>query len=75
MEGWLIVPGTGVRPLPNTLAGLRRFIMVGQWVMPGGGLLSGPMTARPALKAICKEDHVPFDLHAKDAAKPEPVAV
>jgi phytoene dehydrogenase-like protein len=75
MEGWLIVPGTGVRPLPNTLAGLRRFIMVGQWVMPGGGLPSGPMTARPALKAICKEDHVPFDLHAKDAAKPEPVAV
>ena len=55
--------------------GLRRFLMVGQWVMPGGGLPSGPMTARPALKAICKEDHVPFNLHAKDAVKPEPVAV
>lgn len=75
MEGWLIVPGAGFKPLPNTLPGLRRFMMVGQWIMPGGGLPSGPMTARPALKAICKQDHVPFDLHAKDAEKPEPVAV
>ncbi len=45
--------------------------MVGQWVMPGGGLPSGPMTARPAIKAICKQDHVPFVLHPE----PEPAAV
>jgi len=32
-------------------------------VMPGGGLPSGPMTARPAVKAICKADHVPFVTH------------
>jgi phytoene dehydrogenase-like protein len=63
MEGWLMEPGGGFRPLPNTLPGLGRFMMVGQWIMPGGGLPSGPMTARPALKAICKQDHVPFDLH------------
>jgi phytoene dehydrogenase-like protein len=75
MEGWLIVPGGGFKPLPNTLPGLRRFMMVGQWVMPGGGLPSGPMTARPALKAICKEDHVTFDLHAKEAEKHELVGV
>lgn len=75
MEGWLILPGAGFKPLPNTLPGLRQFMMVGQWVMPGGGLPSGLMTARTALKAICKKDHVPFDLHAGDAEKPEPVAV
>jgi phytoene dehydrogenase-like protein len=75
MEGWLIVPGGGFKPLPNTLPGLRRFMMVGQWVMPGGGLPSGPLTARPALKAICKEDHVTFDLHAKEAEKHELVGV
>jgi phytoene dehydrogenase-like protein len=62
-EGWLIEPGAGFKPLPNTLPGLNHFMMVGQWVMPGGGLPSGPMTARPAVKAICKHDHVPFDLH------------
>jgi len=75
MEGWLIVPGGGFKPLPNTLPGLRKFMMAGQWVMPGGGLPSGPMTARPAIRAICKQDHVPFDLRAKDVEKPELVGV
>lgn len=73
MEGWLVVPGDTFRPLPQTLPGLRQFMMVGQWVMPGGGLPSGPMTARPAVKAICKHDRVAFDLHA--LAEREPVAV
>jgi phytoene dehydrogenase-like protein len=74
MEGWLLSPGMGFKPLPNTLPGLKRFLMAGQWVMPGGGLPSGPLTARMALKAICKQDHVPFAIHAKDTPKPEPVA-
>jgi phytoene dehydrogenase-like protein len=63
MEGWLMEPGRGFRSLPNTLPGLERFYMVGQWVMPGGGLPSGPMTAKPAVKAICKADQVPFVTH------------
>jgi len=60
MEGWLMTPATGFRPLPIRLPGLRRFIMAGQWVMPGGGLPSGLMTARSAIHAICKEDRMPF---------------
>ena len=60
MEGWLVEPGASFRPLPNTLPGLSGFVMVGQWVMPGGGLPSGPMTARPAMKAICKQDRIDF---------------
>jgi phytoene dehydrogenase-like protein len=60
MEGWLPVPGAGFRPYPNRLPGLERFFMVGQWVMPGGGLPSGPLTARPAVRAMCREDHVAF---------------
>ena len=75
MEGWLVRPGEGFRPLRNTLPGLRQFMMVGQWIMPGGGLPSGPMTARPAVKAICKHDHIPFDLDSVRAATPEPVGV
>ena len=75
MEGWLPEPGSGFRPLPNTLPGLDRFIMVGQWVMPGGGLPSGLMTARPAIKTICKHDRVPFDVHPQPAHAEEPVAV
>jgi phytoene dehydrogenase-like protein len=75
MEGWLVEPGDSFRPLPNTLPGLKQFVMAGQWVMPGGGLPSGPMTARPAIKTICRHDHVPFEIHAQQAEKPEPVAM
>jgi phytoene dehydrogenase-like protein len=71
MEGWFIAPGTRFRPLPNTLPGLRHFFMVGQWVMPGGGLPSGPMTARPAIQAICRQDRVPFTPRSQGAMKPD----
>lgn len=60
MEGWLLAPGQGFRPLPNTLAGLERFVMAGQWVLPGGGLPSGLLTARSAIRAVCARDGVPF---------------
>jgi phytoene dehydrogenase-like protein len=70
MEGWFISPGARFRPLPNTLPGLGRFMMVGQWIMPGGGLPSGPMTARPAIRAICRQDRVPFTPRRKPTRKP-----
>jgi phytoene dehydrogenase-like protein len=69
MEGWLVEPGDRWRSLPQTLPGLERFMMVGQWVAPGGGLPSGPMTARPAMKAICKTDDVPFTPQAEPVAE------
>ncbi|MGB8096498.1 MAG: NAD(P)/FAD-dependent oxidoreductase [Terracidiphilus sp.] len=75
MEGWLVEPGQGFRPLANTLPGLRRFLMAGQWVMPGGGLPSGPMTARPAVKAMCRKDGVAFQSHPAAAERAEPVGV
>ncbi len=75
MEGWLVRPGDSFSPLPNTLPGLKRFVMAGQWVMPGGGLPSGPMTAKPAVKLICKQDHVHFDVHAERAVEAVEVAL
>jgi phytoene dehydrogenase-like protein len=70
MEGWFLSPGGRMRPYPNTLPGLQRFRMVGQWVLPGGGLPSGPMTARPAIQAICKQDRVPFAPRQQNALTP-----
>lgn len=75
MEGWLPEPGVGFRPLPNTLPGLGRFVMAGQWVLPGGGLPSGPITARMAVKAMCKQDHVPFAHRAERMKELELVGV
>ena len=42
MEGWLVTPKTGIKALPDTLPGLKNFVMAGQWVNPGGGLPHGP---------------------------------
>lgn len=75
MEGWLLEPGQGYRPLPNTLPGLKQFLLVGQWVMPGGGLPSGPMTARPAVKAMCRHDGLPFTAQAAAAEREVPAGV
>ncbi len=60
MEGWLLTPTTGYQQLRNTLPGLRQFLMVGQWIMPGGGLPSGLLTARSAMQAVCRHDRTPF---------------
>jgi len=58
MEGWLITPATGIRPLPPVLPGLKDFYMVGQWVSPGGGLPSGLQTARNTTRMICRDNGV-----------------
>lgn len=60
MEGWLMTPSTGFKSLPLTLPGLRQFLRAGQWVQPGGGLPTGLMTARAAVQAMCRQDHVSF---------------
>jgi phytoene dehydrogenase-like protein len=60
MEGWLMTPATGFGELPQTLPGLGRFLRIGQWAQPGGGLPGGLMTARAALKAICRHLQVRF---------------
>jgi phytoene dehydrogenase-like protein len=59
-EGWLPTPDWLIKPVPRTLPGLDGFWMVGQWVAPGGGLPSGPMSARQVQQLICKRDGVKF---------------
>lgn len=54
MEGFLPTPKTGFRPLRMEARGLKNFMMIGQWVMPGGGLPSGLMTGRLGIQKICK---------------------
>jgi phytoene dehydrogenase-like protein len=60
MEGWLLTPKTGIKALPDTLSGLKNFIMAGQWVNPGGGLPTGLMGGRKAAKKLCRELGVRF---------------
>jgi phytoene dehydrogenase-like protein len=62
-EGWLITPENSnvmMKPMSQTIPGLRNFYLCGQWVEPGGGLPSAVMSAKRLFKAICKEDKVKF---------------
>jgi phytoene dehydrogenase-like protein len=63
-EGWLITPQnahTIMKPMGQTLPGLRNFYMCGQWVEPGGGLPTGLLSGRRLIQAICKEDGNKFE--------------
>jgi phytoene dehydrogenase-like protein len=58
-EGWLLTPQnamTMMRPMRQTLPGLQRFYLCGQWVEPGGGLPTGVTSGRRLVQALCKED-------------------
>jgi phytoene dehydrogenase-like protein len=62
-EGWLITPENAfvlMKPMSQTLPGLEKFYMCGQWVEPGGGLPTALMSAKRLVKKICKEDGVKF---------------
>jgi len=62
-EGWLITPenaGVLMKPMPQTLSGLKNFYMCGQWVEPGGGLPTAIMSGRRLIKSICREDKIKF---------------
>ena len=62
-EGWLITPENSdvlMKPMSQTIPGLKNFYMCGQWVEPGGGLPTAIMSGRRLMKKICKEDHMKF---------------
>ena len=63
-EGWLLTPENSnviMKPMPQTIPGLKKFYMCGQWVEPGGGLPTAIMSAKRLIKTICKEDRVKFN--------------
>lgn len=62
-EGWLLTPensGVLLKPMSQTLPGLKNFYMCGQWVEPGGGLPTSIMSAKRLMKKICREDGLKF---------------
>lgn len=62
-EGWLITPensGVIMKPMSQSIAGLKNFYMCGQWVEPGGGLPTAIMSGRRLIKRLCMEDKRKF---------------
>jgi phytoene dehydrogenase-like protein len=62
-EGWLLTPensGVIMKPMSQSLPGLKNFYMCGQWVEPGGGLPTSVMSGRRLIKRLCREDKRKF---------------
>ncbi len=59
-EGWLPTSKTVGQAMRTTLPGLQNFSMVGQWVLPGGGLPTVAQTGRAMIQAICEQDGSTF---------------
>ncbi len=63
-EGWLLTTGNMgegmIRGMGKTLSGLDGFFMIGQWVMPGGGLPPAAQSGRDVIQIICHKDKRPF---------------
>ncbi len=60
LEGWLLTPEVGLKPMKKVLPGLKDFYMAGQWVEPGGGLPPAIMSGRNITQIICKKDKKKF---------------
>lgn len=54
--GWLPTAAQMMTTLPRTLPGLGRFVMAGQWVIPGGGVPTCLLSGRDAVRILCKSD-------------------
>jgi phytoene dehydrogenase-like protein len=76
-EGWLPTRGAMVRGLMGglrkTLPGLDNFYMVGQWVVPGGGLPGVAPAARALIQQLCRHDGKRFGTTVAVRAAPRDV--
>ena len=59
-EGWIFNKKALTLMPPKTLPKLKNFYMTGHWVAPGGGLPSGVITGRNAIRMICKKEKKKF---------------
>lgn len=62
-EGFAITDQIFRTSIKRTLPNLDHFYMAGQWVIPGGGVLSTLMSGKHAAMLICRRDGKSFDTH------------
>lgn len=59
-EGWNMNPKTFGMRMSKKLPGLSNFFMTGQWVEPGGGILTVAVSGRNVIHIICRNDKKRF---------------
>ncbi len=60
IEGWEWVPSFIPEIISKTINGLKDFYMIGQWVVPGGGINASFLSGRDIAQIICKKDKKKF---------------
>lgn len=60
-EGWQFTRETMGLNIKPTLPRLSNFYMAGHWVAPGGGLPRTALSARRAVKLLCKNEKIRFE--------------
>jgi phytoene dehydrogenase-like protein len=59
-EGFLPTSKNLMNNLEQTIPGLKKFYMAGQWLFPGGGLPPAGQSGKWAIQFICKEEKTRF---------------
>jgi phytoene dehydrogenase-like protein len=67
--GWLATTTTmsmmSGKGMDQTLPGLERFYMAGQWVVPAGGLPSAATSGRDVIRTLCEQEGKTFSASVK----------
>jgi len=61
-QGWNWLPSMIPEFIKKELSGLKNFYLIGQWVVPGGGVSSVFITGRDVTQVICKKDRKKFQV-------------
>jgi phytoene dehydrogenase-like protein len=59
-QGWIWGPKLIPEFISKELPGLKNFYMIGQWVIPGGGVSTAFNSGRDIAQIICKKDNKEF---------------
>lgn len=59
-EGWFMTTENFGKAYPDTLPGLTNFFMVGQWIIPGGGVPAVAKNGRDLIAILCHGEKRPF---------------
>ena len=59
-QGWIWGPKLIPEFISKELPGLKNFYMIGQWVIPGGGVSTAFTSGRDIAQIICKKDNKKF---------------
>jgi phytoene dehydrogenase-like protein len=59
-EGFAVIGKIFTTRVKRTLPGLNNFLMAGQWVVPGGGVIPALVSGKHAAMLLCRRDGKTF---------------